>query len=82
MSMTTSLLVDCYSVYATTSIFHFSERCGVYLCHHDRTLMANLVLLNSIIYVNLSSNWTESTSGSLSVGLSVSESYVYFEYTC
>ena len=43
MSMTTSLLVDCYSVYATTSIFHFSERCGdpsVYLFHHDRTLMA------------------------------------------
>ena len=43
VSMTTSLLVDCYSVYATTSIFHFSERCGdpsVYLFHHDRTLMA------------------------------------------
>ena len=28
VSMTTSLLVDCYSVYATTSIFHFPERCG------------------------------------------------------
>ena len=43
VSMTTSLLVDCYSVYATTSIFHFPEQCGdpsVYLFHHDRTLMA------------------------------------------
>ena len=43
VSMTTSLLVDCYSVYATTSIFHFPERCGdpsVYLFHHDRILMA------------------------------------------
>ena len=43
VSMTTSLLVDCYSVCATTSIFHFHERCGdpnVYLFHHDRTLMA------------------------------------------
>ena len=86
MSMTTSLLVDCYSVYATTSIlFHFSERCGdpsVYLFHHDRTLMANLVLLNSIIYVHLSSNGTWSTSGSLSIVLSVSESYLYYEYKC
>ena len=27
VSMTTSLLVDCYSVYATTSIFHFLEQC-------------------------------------------------------
>ena len=43
VSMTTSLLVDCYSVYATTFIFHFPEQCGdpsVYLFHHDRTLMA------------------------------------------
>ena len=43
VSMTTSLLVDCYSIYATTSIFHFPEQCGdpsVYLFHHDRTLMA------------------------------------------
>ena len=43
VSMTTSLLVDCYSVDATTSIFHFPEQCGdhsVYLFHHDRTLMA------------------------------------------
>ena len=43
VSMTTSLLVDCYSVYATTSIFHFPQQCGdpsVYLFHHDRTLMA------------------------------------------
>ena len=54
MSMTTSLLVDCYSVYATTSIFHFPEQRSdrrVYLFDHDRGLMANLVLLNSIIYV-------------------------------
>ena len=28
MSMTTLLLVDCYSVYATTSIFHFPEQRG------------------------------------------------------
>ena len=41
----------------------------------------NVVLLNSIIYVHLSSNGTGSTSGSLSVVLSVSESYVYYEYT-
>ena len=49
VSMTTSLLVDCYSVYDTTTIFHFPEQCGnrnvashyrVYLFHHDRTLMA------------------------------------------
>ena len=43
VSVTTSLLVDCYSVSATTSIFHFLEQCGdpsVYLLHHDRTLMA------------------------------------------
>ena len=43
VSMTTSLLVDCYSISATTSIFHFPEQCGdpsVYLFHHDRTLMA------------------------------------------
>ena len=43
LSMTASLVVDFYSVYATTSIFHFLERCGdpsVYLFHHDRTLMA------------------------------------------
>ena len=36
-------LVDCYSISATTSIFHFPERCGdpsVYLFHHDRILMA------------------------------------------
>ena len=36
-------LVDCYSISATTSIFHFPEQCGdpsVYLFHHDRTLMA------------------------------------------
>ena len=36
-------LVDCYSISATTSIFHFPERCGdpsVYLFHHDRPLMA------------------------------------------
>ena len=82
MSMTASLVVDFYSVYATTSIFHFPERCGdpsVYLFHG---LTANLVLLDSIIYVHLSSNGTGSTSGSLSVVLSVSESYVYFEYTC
>ena len=43
-------------------------------------LTANLVLLNSIIYVHLSSNRTGSTSGR--VVLSVSESYVYYEYTC
>ena len=39
----TSLLVDCYSISATTSIFHFPEQCGdpsVCLFHHDRTLMA------------------------------------------
>ena len=45
--MATSLLVDCYSVYATTSIFHFPERCGdpsVYLFYHDRTLMAWLLI--------------------------------------
>ena len=65
VSVTTSLLIDCYSVSATTSIFHFPEWCGdpsVYLFHHDQTLMAltaNLVLLNSIIYVHLSSNGTE-----------------------
>ena len=43
VSMTTSLLVDCYSVYATTSIFHFPEQCSdpsVYWFHHDRTLVA------------------------------------------
>ena len=43
VSMTTPLLVDCYSVCATASIFHFSEQCGdpsVCLFHHDRTLMA------------------------------------------
>ena len=43
VSMTTSLLVDCYSVYATTSIFHFPEQCGDssgYWFHHDRTLVA------------------------------------------
>ena len=43
VSMTTSLLVDCYSACAITSIFHFPERCGdpnVYFFHHDRTLMA------------------------------------------
>ena len=45
-------------------------------------MTANLVLLNSIIYVHLSSNRTGSISGSLSVVLSVSESYVYYEYTC
>ena len=28
MSMTTLLLVDCYSVYATTSIFYFPEQRG------------------------------------------------------
>ena len=44
-------------------------------------LTVNLVLLSSIIYVHLSSNGTGSTSGSLSVVLSVSESYVYYEYT-
>ena len=85
--MTTSLLVDCYSVYATTSIFHFPERCGdpsVYISSWSNFdgSTANLVLLDSIIYVHLSSNGTESTSVSLSVGLSVSESYVYYEYTC
>ena len=40
VSMTTSLLVDCYSISATTSIF--PERFGdpsVCLLHHDRTLM-------------------------------------------
>ena len=60
VSMTTSLLVDCYSVYATTSIFHFPKRCGdprVYLFHHDRTLMAwppiwyYLVSLHMFIWV-------------------------------
>ena len=43
VSVTTSLLFDCYSISATTSIFHFPEQCGdpsVYLFHHDRTLMA------------------------------------------
>ena len=42
-NVTTSLLVDCYSISATTSIFHFPEQCGdpsVYLFNHDRTLMA------------------------------------------
>ena len=37
------LLVHCYSISATTSVFHFPEQCGdrsVYLFHHDRTLMA------------------------------------------
>ena len=39
-----TVLVDCYSVSATTSIFHFPEQCGdpsAYLFHHDRTLMAS-----------------------------------------
>ena len=43
VSVTTSLLVVCYSISATTSIFHFPERCAdpsVYLFHRDRTLMA------------------------------------------
>ena len=49
VSMTTSLLVDCHSVYATTSIFNFPEQCGdrnvalhycVYLFNHDQALMA------------------------------------------
>ena len=43
LSVTRSLLVDCYSISATTSIFHFPEQCGdssVYLFHRDRTLMA------------------------------------------
>ena len=81
-------LVDCCSISSTTSIFHFPEQCGdpsVYLFHHDRTfdgLTTNLVLLNSIIYVHLSSNRTGSTSESLSIVLSVSESCVYYEYTC
>ena len=87
VSVSTSLLVDCYSVYATTSIFHFPEQCGdpsVYLFYHDRTLMAWPLIWYYLItlYVHLSSNGTESTSGSLSVVLSMSESYVYYEYTC
>ena len=43
VSVTKSLLVDCYYISATTSIFHFPERCddpSVYLFHHDRTLMS------------------------------------------
>ena len=44
-------------------------------------MFGNLVLLNSIIYVDMSSNRTGSTSGSLSVVLPVSESYVCYEYT-
>ena len=35
--------VDCYSIFATTSIFHFPEQCGdpsAHLFYHDRTLMA------------------------------------------
>ena len=35
--------VDCYSISATTSIFHFPEQCGdpsAHLFYHDRTLMA------------------------------------------
>ena len=39
-------------------------------------MTANLVLLNSIISVHLSSNRTGSISGSLRVVLSASESYV------
>ena len=45
-------------------------------------LTAKAGILNSIIYVHLSSNRTGSTSGSLSVVLSVSENYVYYECTC
>ena len=56
-------LVGCYSISATTSIFYFPEQCrdpgSVCLFHHDAA--ANLVLLNSIMYVHLSSNRTGST---------------------
>ena len=51
------------------------------ISEYDYDYYLNLVLLNSIIYVHLSSNGTGSTSGSLRVVLSVSESYVYYEYT-
>ena len=52
------------------------------ISEYDYDYYLNLVLLNSIIYVHLSSNGTGSTSGSLSVVFSVSEVYVYYEYTC
>ena len=61
--------VSCYSVCATTSIFSFSWVVWWPLCIFISSwlnfdgLTANLVLFHSIIYVQLSSNGTESTSG-------------------
>ena len=61
--------VSRYSVCATTSIFSFSWVVWWPLCIFISSwlnfdgLTANLVLFHSIIYVQLSSNVTESTSG-------------------
>ena len=70
VSVTITLLVDCYSI-SICHNFHFSFSWAVWWpkCIFISSwsnfdgLTANLVLPNSIIYVQLSSNGTESTSG-------------------
>ena len=86
-SVTTSLLVDCYFISATTSIFHFPEQCGdpsVYLFHHDRTLMAwpliwyYLIALHMFIWVVTGQSPHQGHWALCCQWVS----YVYYEYTC